>query len=165
MFSQGNTDKQRYNIKHMFEIKYKVNNIIKHNEHFDELYWNIIGDRWNLDIDKMYIMLKKLGIATRFIQKEGETRKSPVDIENSNYIMDMDCVVMAVGGKVDKDIIEKCNIETTSRKYVQVNENNQTSHEKVFAGGDVVGQNSTVAWAASDGRKVANKIIEYLETK
>lgn len=104
-------------------------------------------------------------IKTELVQKEGETRKSPVNIENSNYIMDMDCVVMAVGGKVDKDIIEKCNIETTSRKYVQVNENNQTSHEKVFAGGDVVGQNSTVAWAASDGRKVANKIIEYLETK
>ena len=104
-------------------------------------------------------------IKTELVQKEGEIRKSPVDIENSNYIMDMDCVVMAVGGKVDKDIIEKCNIETTSRKYVQVNENNQTSHEKVFAGGDVVGQNSTVAWAASDGRKVANKIIEYLETK
>ena len=104
-------------------------------------------------------------IKTELVQKEGETRKSPVNIENSNYIMDMDCVVMAVGGKVDKDIIEKYNIETTSRKYVQVNENNQTSHEKVFAGGDVVGKNSTVAWAASDGRKVANKIIEYLETK
>lgn len=104
-------------------------------------------------------------IKTELVQKEGETRKSPVDIENSNYIMDMDYVVMAVGGKVDKDIIEKCNIETTSRKYVQVNENNQTSHKKVFAGGDVVGQNSTVAWAASDGRRVAGKIIEYLETK
>lgn len=104
-------------------------------------------------------------IKTELVQKEGETRKSPVNIENSNYVMDMDYVVMAVGGKIDKDIIEKCNIETTSKKYVQVNENNQTSHEKVFAGGDVIGQNSTVAWAASDGRKVANKIIEYLETK
>lgn len=104
-------------------------------------------------------------IKTELVQKEGETRKSPVNIENSNYIMDMDYVVMAVGGEINKDTIEKCNIETTSRKYVQVNENNQTSHEKVFAGGDVVGQNSTVAWASSDGRKVANKIIEYLETK
>ena len=104
-------------------------------------------------------------IKTELGQKEGETRKSPVNIENSNYIIDMDYVVMAVGGEVDKDIIEKCNIETTSRKYVQVNENNQTSHEKVFAGGDIVGQNSTVAWAASDGRKTANKIIEYIEAK
>ena len=104
-------------------------------------------------------------IKTELVQKEGETRKSPINIENSNYIMNMDYVVMAVGGKIDKDTIEKCNIETTPRKYVQVNENNQTSHEKVFAGGDVIGKNSTVAWAASDGRKVANKIIEYLETK
>ena len=104
-------------------------------------------------------------IKTELIQKEGETRKSPVNIENSNYIMDIDYVVMAVGGKADKDIIEKCNIEVNPKKYVQINENNQTSHEKVFAGGDIVGQNSTVAWASSDGRKVANKIIEYLETK
>ena len=104
-------------------------------------------------------------IKTELVQKEGETRKSPVNIENSNYIMDIDYVVMAVGGKADKDIIEKCNIEVNPKKYVQINENNQTSHEKVFAGGDIVGQNSTVAWASSDGRKVANKIIEYLEKK
>lgn len=104
-------------------------------------------------------------IKTELVQKEGETRKSPVNIENSNYIMDMDYVVMAVGGKVDKDLIEKCNISTTTKKYVQVNQNNQTSDEKVFAGGDVVGQNSTVAWAASDGKNVASKIIKFLEEK
>ena len=80
-------------------------------------------------------------------------------------ILNMDYVVMAVGGEVDKDLIEKCNISTTTKKYVQVNENNQTSDEKVFAGGDVVGQNSTVAWAASDGKNVASKIIKFLEEK
>lgn len=104
-------------------------------------------------------------IKTELVQKEGETRKSPVNIENSNYILNMDYVVMAVGGEVDKDLIEKCNISTTTKKYVQVNENNQTSDKKVFAGGDVVGQNSTVAWAASDGKNVASKIIKFLEEK
>lgn len=104
-------------------------------------------------------------IKTELVQKEGETRKSPVNIENSNYILNVDYVVMAVGGEVDKDLIEKCNISTTTKKYVQVNENNQTSDEKVFAGGDVVGQNSTVAWAASDGKNVASKIIKFLEEK
>ena len=104
-------------------------------------------------------------IKPELVQKEGETRKSPVNIENSNYILNMDYVVMAVGGEVDKDLIEKCNISTTTKKYVQVNENNQTSDEKVFAGGDVVGQNSTVAWAASDGKNVASKIIKFLEEK
>ena len=62
-------------------------------------------------------------IKTELVQKEGETRKSPVNIENSNYILNMDYVVMAVGGEVDKDLIEKCNISTTTKKYVQVNEN------------------------------------------
>lgn len=104
-------------------------------------------------------------IKTELVQKEGETRKSPVNIENSNYILNMDYVVMAVGGEVDKDLIEKCNISTTTKKYVQVNENNKTSDEKVFAGGDVVGQSSTVAWAASDGKNVASKIIKFLEEK
>lgn len=97
-------------------------------------------------------------IKTELVKKEGETRLFPVNIENSNYIMDMDYVIMAVGGKVDNYVIEKNNIELTNKKYVQINENNQTSHTKVFAGGDVVGQSSTVAWASSDGKKVAEKI-------
>ena len=104
-------------------------------------------------------------IKTELVQKEGEKRRLPVNIKNSNYIKEMDYVIMAVGGKIDKDVMEKCNIETTSKKYVQVNKNNQTSHEKVFAGGDMVGQNSTVAWASSDGKKVASEIIKYLDTK
>ena len=42
-------------------------------------------------------------IKTELVQKEGETRKSPINIENSNYIMNMDYVVMAGGGKKKKN--------------------------------------------------------------
>ena len=101
-------------------------------------------------------------IKTQLVQKEGESRKVPVDIENSNYTMDMDYVVMAVGGKVEKEVLENSNIEMSKKKYVAINENNQTSCEKVFAAGDVAGTESTVAWAARDGRNVAEKITEYL---
>lgn len=101
-------------------------------------------------------------IKTELVQKQGDTRPSPVDIPNSNYIIDMDYVIMAIGGQTDKKIIENCNIELTNKKYIQINEINQTSHKKVFAGGDVVGQNSTVAWASRDGKKVAEKIIKFL---
>ena len=96
------------------------------------------------------------------MEKEGETRKVPVDIENSNYVMDMDYVVMAVGGKVETEVIENSNLEMNKRKYVAINENSQTSCEKVFAAGDVAGTESTVAWAARDGRNVAEKIAQYL---
>lgn len=101
-------------------------------------------------------------IKTKLVEKEGESRKVPVDIENSNYVMDMDYVVMAVGGKVEKEVLENSNIEMSKKKYVAINENNQTSCEKVFAAGDVAGTESTVAWAARDGRDVAEKIAQYL---
>ena len=101
-------------------------------------------------------------IKTKLVEKEGENRKVPVDIENSNYVMDMDYVVMAVGGKVEKEVMKNGNIEMSKKKYVAINENNQTSCEKVFAAGDVAGTESTVAWAARDGRDVAEKIAQYL---
>ena len=104
-------------------------------------------------------------IKAKLVEKEGETRKVPVYIENSNYIIPMDYVVMAVGGKADKEMLENEGIALTNKKYVEVDENGKTSHEKVFAGGDVAGQNSTVAWAARDGREIANKIAEYLNAQ
>ncbi len=99
-------------------------------------------------------------IKTKLVEKEGETRKVPVDVENSNYCIPMDYVVMAVGGKVDTEMLQGQGIEMTKRKYIQINENGQTSNKKVFAGGDVAGQTSTVAWAAKDGRDIVEKMIK-----
>ena len=102
-------------------------------------------------------------IKTELIEKEGENRKVPVNIENSNYEMEMDYVVMAVGGKADIQMLEEQEIGMTNKKYIQVDEDGKTSRDKVFAGGDVVGNTATVAWAARDGREVSKKIIEYLK--
>ena len=96
------------------------------------------------------------------VQKEGETRLSPVEIPNSNYEMDIDYVVMAVGAKTEEENLKKENVELTERKYVKINENYETSIDKVFAGGDLVGNTATVAWAARDGRNAAEKIRDYL---
>lgn len=102
-------------------------------------------------------------IKTQLIQKEGESRKVPVDIENSNYIMDMDYVVMAVGAKVEMEILESQNLHATSKKYLEVGENYRINGTNIFAGGDLIGTTSTVAWAAKDGREAARKIEEYLK--
>ena len=101
-------------------------------------------------------------IKTKLVKKDGEIRLSPINIENSNYILNMDYVVMAVGGKIDKEMLELEGFETTKNKYLKVNENYMTSKDKVFAGGDVIGETSTVAWAASNGRKVAYEIDKCL---
>ena len=102
-------------------------------------------------------------IKTRLIQKEGDNRLSPVNIENSNYTMDADYVVMAIGSTVDDKIIKNTNLKINEKGYIQINNNFETSERNVFAGGDLVGTKATVAWAARNGRDAAKKIIERLD--
>ena len=77
-------------------------------------------------------------IKTELKQKEGESRLSPVNIENSNYLIDMDYVVMAVGSLPEKELILNLNLNIDDRGQIKVNENNQTSNKKIFAGGDLI---------------------------
>ena len=97
-------------------------------------------------------------IKTELVKKEGENRLSPVNIEGSNFSLDMDYVVMATGSKPENNIIEK--FEKNEYGYIKIDENMQTSISKVFAGGDTVGQKATVAWAARSGRDAAEKILK-----
>ena len=101
-------------------------------------------------------------IKTELIQKEGDTRLSPVDIEGSNYEMDMDYIVMAIGSKPEKEILDSLQLKTNAKGYIEIDENCMTSQEGVFAGGDIIGQKATVAWAARAGRNAAEAIEKYL---
>ena len=98
------------------------------------------------------------------IQKEGETRKVPVNIENSNYTIDADYVIMALGSKPDS-IVNNLGLELNKWQQIVVNENYQTSNPKVFAGGDLAGTKGTVAWAAKSGREAAKSIVEFLNNQ
>ncbi len=100
-------------------------------------------------------------IKTELVQKEGETRLSPVNIENSNYLLDMDYVVMATGSKPEESKIKE--FEKNKWGYINVSKNMQTSIPKVFAGGDIVGEKATVAYAARSGRNAAESIIKFLQ--
>ena len=100
-------------------------------------------------------------IKTELVQKEGETRKVPVNIPNSNYIIDIDYIIMALGSEPEP-FVKKLGLELNKWGYIQIDENNRTSISKVFAGGDIAGCKGTVAWAARSGRDAANAIIQYL---
>ena len=102
-------------------------------------------------------------IKTELVQKEGEKRLVPVNIANSNYNMNIDYVVMATGSKPEENVIR--NFEKNKWGYINIDEKMKTSIPKVFAGGDVAGEKSTVAWAARSGREAANNIIEFLQKK
>jgi len=107
-------------------------------------------------------------IKTELVKKEGETREVPVDIENSNYQMDIDYVIMAIGAKTEEKLMQKLQfqgITVNSKGYIMVNKEYQTTNPKVFAGGDNIGQKGTVAWAAKSGRKASEAIEKFLEGK
>ena len=72
---------------------------------------------------------------------------------------------MAVGSHPEPEITNNLNLELDKKSRIIVNENNQTSNEKIFAGGDISGTESTVAFAARSGKDAAQSIINYLTNK
>lgn len=103
-------------------------------------------------------------IRTELVQKDGEGRKVPVNVPNSNYIIDIDYVIMAIGSRPE-NFVQNLGLDIDNWGYIRINDKNRTSNPKIFAGGDIAGAKSTVAWAARSGRDAANSIIEYLEQK
>ena len=97
-------------------------------------------------------------IKTELVKKEGETREVPVNIDESNYELEMDYVVMAVGSNPEKDVVDSLGLELNKWGYIKVDENHRTSKEKIYAGGDLAGDKGTVVWAARAGRDVAEII-------
>ena len=72
---------------------------------------------------------------------------------------------MAVGSHPDEQITTNLNINLDKKGRIEVNENNQTSNQKIFAGGDISGAEGTVAFAARSGRNAVNNIIDYQNKK
>lgn len=101
-------------------------------------------------------------IKTELVQQEGQERKVPINIPNSNYIIDVDYIIMALGSMPDT-FVNHLGLELNKWGYINIDEKNRTSNPKIFAGGDISGTKGTVAWAARSGRDAANAIIEYLE--
>ena len=96
-------------------------------------------------------------VKTELIKKEGEERLSPVNIENSNYEIKADYVVMAIGS-MPLEFVNELGLEVDKKGYIKVNVNGKTSNPKVYAIGDLAGNIATVAWAAKSGRNVAKDI-------
>lgn len=116
---------------------------------------NIVKILGNKKVEKVEL------IKTELIKKEEEERLVPVNIEESNYVIDADFVVMALGSKPE-DFINKLELKLDKYGNIDIDEFNKTSEDNIFAGGDVAGTKQTVAWAARSGRDASYNIIEYL---
>ena len=101
-------------------------------------------------------------IKTELVKKEGDSRLSPVNIPNSNYIIDIDYIVMALGSKPE-EYVKNLGLELNKWGNIAVNERYQTSMGNIYSAGDIAGVKGTVAWAAKSGREAAKYIIEDLK--
>lgn len=102
-------------------------------------------------------------VKTELVQKQGQDRLVPINVENSNYTIDVDNVIMAIGSKPEELMMKFLNLELDKYNYIVTNDEYKTSDSKVWAGGDIINCKSTVAWASFTGRNVAESIANYLK--
>ena len=92
-------------------------------------------------------------------------RRSPKVKEGSNFTIDCDVVIMALGTSPNPLIKSTTKgLETNRRGCIVADEEGHTSREGVFAGGDAVTGAATVILAMGAGRKAAKAIHEYLHS-
>ena len=97
-------------------------------------------------------------------EPDASGRRRPVRIEGSEHIIDVDCVVVAVGNVPNPLIrITTPGIESNRRGCLVVNEDTlETTRENVYAGGDAVTGAATVILAMGAGKTAARAICEKL---
>ena len=94
-------------------------------------------------------------------------RRRPVEIKGSEFTLDVDTVVVAVGNGSNPLITETTERLVANEKgnLIVDPETNMTSIPGVFAGGDIVLGAATVILAMGEGRRAAAGILKYLEGK
>ena len=93
-------------------------------------------------------------------------RRRPVPIENSEFVLDVDTVIISIGTSPNPLIKNTtAGLEVNSRGGIIVNEDGITSREAVYAGGDAVTGAATVISAMGAGKTAARAIDEYLSNK
>jgi glutamate synthase (NADPH/NADH) small chain len=119
----------------------------------------VVGDEngWVTGIE---VVKQQLG------EPDASGRRRPVDIPGSNYIIDVDVVIVAIG-QGPNPILTQSGAGLELRKsgnIVADPETGKTSRKGVFAGGDIVTGAATVILAMGAGRKAAASMDEYLKT-
>ena len=93
-------------------------------------------------------------------------RRRPVVKEKSDFVLDVDCVIIAIGTSPNPLIRNTTDgLETNKHGCFITDENGRTSREGVFAGGDAVTGAATVILAMGAGKTAAKAMDEYIKSK
>lgn len=99
-------------------------------------------------------------------EPDASGRRSPVPVKDSEFVEDFDCVIMALGTSPNPLIKNTtAGIETEKHGCLIVNEDEETTRQNVFAGGDAVTGAATVILAMGAGKKAAASIAKRLLDK
>jgi glutamate synthase (NADPH/NADH) small chain len=109
-------------------------------------------------VEKMECIKMRLG------EPDESGRRRPIPIEGSNFVMDVDQVVIAIGQKPHPVVMRTTpGLKIDERKgTIIVNQEGRTSRERVYAGGDATTGAATVIAAMGAGRRAAEAIDRAL---
>ncbi|MBR5614602.1 MAG: NADPH-dependent glutamate synthase [Clostridia bacterium] len=120
----------------------------------------IIGDENNF-VAGMKCIKMELG------EPDESGRRSPIEVQGSEYVLDVDAVIMSIGTSPNPLIRSTTEGLETDRRgcIITVDESGRTTKEGVYAGGDAVTGAATVILAMGAGKSAAKAIDEYLKSK
>ena len=118
----------------------------------------LIGDE-NGVLKEMDCLRMELG------EPDESGRPRPVPIPGSEYRMEVDTVVMAIGQSPNPTLQQSTPQLITKRGKIVADDSGATSMDRVYAGGDVVRGGSTVILAMRDGRASAEAIDQRLRAE
>jgi glutamate synthase (NADPH/NADH) small chain len=99
-------------------------------------------------------------------EPDASGRRSPKEIPDSDFIMEVDMVIMSIGTSPNPLIAATTpNLSVSKWKTIIADEEGQTSRAGIFAGGDIVSGAATVILAMGAGRKAALAIHKYISNK
>lgn len=96
-------------------------------------------------------------------EKDESGRARPVEVAGSNFVIEADCMIMAIGTSPNPLITSSTQgLNTNRRGCLVVDESTMTSRENVYAGGDAVTGAATVILAMGAGKQAAQAIHESM---
>jgi NADPH-dependent glutamate synthase beta subunit-like oxidoreductase/2,4-dienoyl-CoA reductase-like NADH-dependent reductase (Old Yellow Enzyme family) len=102
-------------------------------------------------------------VRTELGETDESGRRRPVVVKGSEFMIDADTVVSAIGEIPDLSFLDTEKFDTTQKKTIAIDPHTMmTNIEGIFAGGDVVSGPATVIEAIAAGRKAAFSIDRYL---
>ena len=115
-----------------------------------------IGDE-NGDVAQIEAVRMKLG------EPDESGRRRPIKIEGSNFVLDCQTVLIAIGQSPNPLVpMTTPELKTTRWGTIAVDAEGRTSKKGVFAGGDISTGAATVILAMGDGKRAAKAIHRYL---